>query len=194
MVFYGLASLTTLGLAGAIFGALNQTLAVTLLFVSLALLERPDGRPPGVLRRDLLRRWPVAGAGLLAGGLALVGLPPLNGAMSHLLIYQAAAERGWIELLPLLAGTLLAGLGLARVAAARLLGPGEEAATAAEPLMLGETELDRPARRRLEPEPRSTAVLTMLLLGICLAIGLYPQPILATIDEAIRGLAFIRAL
>jgi formate hydrogenlyase subunit 3/multisubunit Na+/H+ antiporter MnhD subunit len=193
MVFYGLTSVTTLGLAGAIFGALNQTLVVTLLFVSLALLERPDGRTPGVLRRDLLRRWPIAGAGLLAGGLALLGLPPLNGAISRLLIYQAAAERGWAELLPLLIGTVLAGLGLARAAAARLLGPGEEA-TAVEPLMLGETELDRPAPRRLEPEPRSAAVLTIILLLICVTIGLYPQPVLATIDEAIRGLAFIRAL
>lgn len=193
MVFYGLAAGSTLGLAGAIFGALNQTIAVLLLFVSLGLLERPDGRTPGVLRRDLLRRWPVAGAGLLASGLALLGLPPLNGAMSHLLIYQAAAAHGWLDLAALLLGTALAGLGLARIAAERLLGPGEEA-MAVEPLLLGETELDRPAVRRLEPEPRSTAALTLTLLLLCLGIGLYPQPILATIDEAIRGLAFIRAL
>lgn len=193
MVFYGLASVSPLGLAGAIFGALNQTFAVMLIFVSLGLLERPDGRTPGVLRRDLLRRWPVAGAGLLASGMALLGLPPLNGALSHMLIYQAAAAHGWIELLPLLLGTALAGLGLARAVAERLLGPGEET-LAAEPLLLGETELDRPAVRRLDPEPRSAAALTVTLLLICLAIGLYPQPILATIEEAIRGLAFIRAL
>ena len=193
MVFYGLASASPIGLAGAIFGALNQTFAVLLLFVSLALLERPDGRTPGVTRHDLLRRWPIAGAGLLASGLSLLGLPPFNGAVSHMLIYQAAAAKGWVELLALLAGTLLAGLGLVRVAAAHLLGPGEEA-VAAEPLLLGETELDRPAVRRLAPEPRSTAALTLTLLLICLGIGLYPQPFLATIDETIRGLAFIRAL
>lgn len=193
MVFYGLASVTTLGLAGAIFGALNQIIAVTLIFVSLALLERPDGRTPGVLRRDLLRRWPVASAGLLAGGLALLGLPPLNGAISHLLLYQAAAERGWAELGLLVLGTGLAGLGLARAAGERLLGPAEET-VAAEPLLIGETELDRPAQRRLEPEPRSTAALTGILLLLCLAIGLYPQPLLGTIAEALRGLAFIRAL
>lgn len=193
MVFYGLASVSTLGLAGAIFGALNQTIAVTLIFVSLGLLERPDGRPPTAARRDMLRRWPVAGAGLLAGGLALLGVPPLNGAVSHALIYQAAAERGWAELLPLLLATALAGLGLARAAHAHLIGPSEDAPVV-EPLLLGETELDRPAQRRLDPEPRSAATLAVLLLLLCLAIGLYPQPLLATIDEAIRGLPFIRAL
>ncbi len=193
MVFYGLASVSPIGLAGAIFGALNQTLAVMLLFISLGLLERPDGRPPTLVRRDLLRRWPVAGAGLLVAGLALLGLPPLNGAMSHMLIYQAAAAHGWIELGPLLLGTILAGLGLARAVAEHMLGPGEQSPVV-EPLMLGETELDRPAIRRLEPEPRSMAVLTLLLLLICLGIGLYPQPILAMIDETIEGLAFIRAL
>jgi len=184
---------SNLGLTGAVFGALNQTLAVLLLLVSLSLLERPDGRTPGVLRRDLLRRWPVAGMGLLAGGLALIGLPPLGGAMSRLLIYQAAAEKGWPELLALLAATLLAGLGLARVAHERLLGPSEDE-IALEPLMLGETELDRPAPRRLAPEPRSAAALTLILLLICLMIGLYPGPLLATIDGAIRELAFIRVL
>jgi formate hydrogenlyase subunit 3/multisubunit Na+/H+ antiporter MnhD subunit len=193
MVFYGLASVSSIGLAGAIFGALNQTLAVTLLFVSLGLLERPDGRAPGVVRRDLLRRWPVAGAGFLVGGLGLIGLPPLNGAMSQILIYQAAAQRGWGELAPLVLATLLAGVGLARVAAERLLGPSEVEGEA-EPPLLGEIDLDRPAPRRLDPEPRSTAALTLVLLVLCLGIGLYPQALLATIDEAIRGLAFLRAL
>lgn len=193
MVFYGLTSASALGLAGALFGALNQTLATMLLFVSMALLERPDGRTPGPVRRDLLRRWPVAGAGLLAGGLALLGVPPLNGAVSHLLIYQAAAAYGWAELLPLLLATTLGGLALARLAAERLLGPSEDGPIA-EPLMLGETELDRPAARRLEPEPRSAAALTVLLLLLCLAIGLYPQPLLATVNEALRGLALLRAL
>jgi formate hydrogenlyase subunit 3/multisubunit Na+/H+ antiporter MnhD subunit len=193
MVFYGLASLSSLGLTGAVFGALNQTLAVLLVLVSLALTERPDGRTPGVVRRDLLRRWPVAGAGLVAGGLALIGVPPMNGAMSRLLIYQAAAAHGWPELMALLAATLLAGLALARVVNEHLLGPSEDSVVQ-EPLMLGETELDRPAPRRLAPEPRSAAAVTILLLLICLAIGLYPGPLLATIDGAIRELAFIRAL
>lgn len=193
MVFYGLAAASTLGLTGAVFEAFNQTLAVTLIFLSLGLIERPDGRTPGVVRRDLLRRWPVAGLGLLGGGLALLGLPPFNGFASKMLLYQAAAQRGWVELLALLLATALAGLALARLAHERLLGPAEEA-PAATPLLLGETELDRPAERRLEPEPRSAALLTLLLLAVCLGIGLYPQPLLDAIADVVRGLTFIRAL
>jgi NADH:ubiquinone oxidoreductase subunit 4 (subunit M) len=37
-------------------------------------------------------------------------------------------------------------------------------------------------------------VLILVLLAICLGIGLYPQPLLATINEAIRGLTFIQPL
>lgn len=193
MVFYGLSSVTAIGMSGAVFGALNQALVVTLLFVSLGLIERPDGRAPGVVRRDLLRRWPVAGVGLLVGGLALIGLPPLSGAMGRMMIFQAAASHSWFELLPLLLATGMAGLALVRAAYEQLIGPSEDEPEM-EPLLLGETELDRPAQRRLDPEPRSTAAITILLLVVCLGIGLYPGPILATIDEAVRGLAFIRAL
>jgi formate hydrogenlyase subunit 3/multisubunit Na+/H+ antiporter MnhD subunit len=193
MVFYGLASFSTLGLSGAILAALSQVLAVTLIFVSLGLLERPDGRSPALVRHDLLRRWPVAGAGLIVGMLTLLGVPPFSGAMGRLLIYQAAAAQSPIELLILLCATVLAGLGFGRAAFTYLIGPSDEAPAVA-PLLLGETELDRPAPRRLQPEPASTAVLTILLLGACLAVGLYPGPILATIAEALRSLTFLRAL
>jgi hypothetical protein len=33
-----------------------------------------------------------------------------------------------------------------------------------------------------------------VLLALCLVIGLYPDPLLATITDVIRGLTFIRAL
>ncbi|NJK80639.1 MAG: hypothetical protein HC914_12355 [Chloroflexaceae bacterium] len=196
MVFYGLVSASPLGLTGALFEALNQVLAITLIFISLALVERPDGRPPlpdGQPRRDLLRRWPVGSLGLIGGGLALLGVPPFNGFASKLLLYQTAANQGWFELLLLLLATLLAGLGLLRLLRDRFLGAGEGESTA-EPLLLGETEADRPTARRLEQEPRSTALVALLLFIACLGIGIYPQPILNLIGEVIRGLTFVRIL
>lgn len=194
MVLFGMATTTTVGMAGALFEAFNQIFVVLLLFLCLGLLERPDGRPANVVRRDLLWRWPVAGAGLLGGGLALLGIPPFNGFASKLLLYEAAGQRGGIYLALLLLSTGLALLALIRLARERLLGPSEEAPAEEVPILLGATDLDRPADRRLEPEPRGMALLAAMLLALCLAIGLYPQPLLTTINEVIRGLTFVRAL
>jgi formate hydrogenlyase subunit 3/multisubunit Na+/H+ antiporter MnhD subunit len=194
MVLFGLASVSPDGLAGALFESFNQIIVVLLLFVCVGLLERPDGRPPNVVRRDLLRRWPVAGAGFLCGSLALLGLPPFNGFASKLLIYQAAARQGGLALTLLLFGTGLALLALLRLAHDRLLGPSEDQPAEVSPLLLGETDLDRPAERRLDPEPRGMAVMVSLLLALCLGIGLYPQPVLDTINEVIRGLTFVKAI
>jgi formate hydrogenlyase subunit 3/multisubunit Na+/H+ antiporter MnhD subunit len=194
MVLFGLATTSSTGLTGAIFEAFNQIIVVLLLFVCLGLLERPDGRPANVVRHDLLRRWPIAGTGFLGGGLALLGMPPFNGFASKLLIYQAAAQRGPGYLVVLLLATGLALLALLRIARDRLLGPDEDAPVEETPILLGATDLDRPAGRLLEREPPGMALLAGGLLVLCLAIGLYPGPLLTTIAEVIRGLTFIRAL
>jgi formate hydrogenlyase subunit 3/multisubunit Na+/H+ antiporter MnhD subunit len=191
MVFYGLATVSFLGLTGAIVTAFNTVLAVTLIFISLGMLEQPDGRPPGVERRDLLWRWPVAGVGLLGGGMVLLGLPPMSGFAGKMLLYQAAVVYGWHEVALLLLATALAGLALARLARDRLLGAGEHLPTP-EPLMLDELEeFSRPPPRRLEPEAHSTALLAVLLLAVCLGLGLYPQPLLVVIRDAISALVFV---
>lgn len=191
MVFYGLASVSFLGLTGAMFTSLNTVLVVTLIFISLGMLEQPDGRPSNIERRDLLRRWPVAGLGLLGGGLALLGLPPFSGFASKMLLYHAAAAYSWYEMAALVVATALAGLALARLARDKLFGPGEHMPTP-EPLMLGEMEeFDRPPPRRLEPEAWSTALLAVVLLAVCLGVGLYPQPLITLISDAIRELVFV---
>jgi formate hydrogenlyase subunit 3/multisubunit Na+/H+ antiporter MnhD subunit len=194
MILFGLATLDRVGVAGSLFETLNQTIIVLLLFLSVGLLERPDGRPPNVVRRDLLWRWPVAGTGLLCGGLALLGLPPFNGFAGKLLLYEAASRRGGLYLALLLLATALALLALLRLARERLLGSSEGDVVVEAPILLGATELDRPADRRLAPEPRGMAILIALLLALCLGIGLYPQPLVATIDQVIRGLTFIQPL
>jgi formate hydrogenlyase subunit 3/multisubunit Na+/H+ antiporter MnhD subunit len=195
IVFYGLVSASAPGLSGALFEAFNQVLAVTLMFLGLGLIERPDGRPPlpGAERRDLLWRWPVGSAGFLGGALVLLGLPPLSGYPGKLLLYRVASQQNWIELALLVSATVLAGLALLRLANDKFLGPREDVPET-RPLLLGETELDRPAVRRLEPEPRSTALLTILLLAASLGIGIYPQPLFNIISDAVRGLIFVRML
>lgn len=193
MILFGLVSMTEVGLAGALFEAFNQVLVVVLIFVSLSLLERPDGRPSNIVRRDLLWRWPIAGAGLLGGALALIGLPPFNGFASKLLIYQAAARVGIWTLALLVLASAVALLALVRIARDRLLGRSEDTLEPDTPLLLGMTELDRPAERRLDREPRGLAILVLALLGVCIAIGLYPQPLLSVINDVTRNITFLRA-
>lgn len=192
LMFYGLVSLSVAGLTGALFEALNQSFVVFLVFVSLGLLERPDGRTPGVERRDLLRRWPVAGVAFLGGVLALLGLPPFSGYVGKMLIYQAAAQHGWRELLPVLLATGFAGLAMVRLASQWLLGPSKDLPGMQKSLFDDDVdEMAEVAARRLQPEPRGTAVLALLLLLLSLGMGLYPRPVLVMIEDVIRGLTFV---
>src|SRR5205823_3466256 len=103
-------------------------------------------------------------AATTSAGLARAGVEGLNGVTGLLRLAPALA------LLPLI-----------RRASERLLGPAEDAPAEESPILLGTTGLDRSATRYLEPEPRGMALLTGVLLALCLAIGLYPQPLLATI-------------
>ncbi|MFQ3632075.1 proton-conducting transporter membrane subunit [Roseiflexus sp.] len=192
MILFGLATTTSAGLAGAVFEAFNQTLAVPLLMVSLALLEQPDGRTPKATRRDMLWRWPVAGSGLLGSGAALIGLPPLSGFAGKMLLYDVAARHSVVLLLLLIGATALALLALARLARDWLIGAPEDQPVPETPIILGTTDLDLPPKRQLAPEPFIAALVVLVFLGASLAIGVYPQPLLETIADVIRGLTFVR--
>ena len=87
--------------------------------------------------------------------------------------------------------TLLALLALARIARDWLIGAPEDQPVAEAPVLLGATELDLPPQRRLASEPFNAAIVVLAHLGISLAIGLYPQPLIETIADVIRGLTFV---
>ena len=93
MVLFGLATATSTGLTGAIFEAFNQIIVVLLLFVCLGLLERPDGRPANVVRRDL-RPTLTLHASRLAFVHPMTGAPiDLNSALPDDLAAALAAAR-----------------------------------------------------------------------------------------------------
>ncbi|MEY2845388.1 MAG: hypothetical protein RL076_934 [Chloroflexota bacterium] len=192
LMLFGVASTSSTGLAGAIFELFNQMVAVIIIFVSIALLERPDGRPVTTIRRDLLWRWPLAGTGLIGGLFLLLGMPPFASFTSKLLLYDAAARTGTSFAILIGIGSLLMLAAIARLLYERLLGAAEELPTEEMPILLATQEIERFSDRTLLREPIGLAVVLFALLGISCVIGLYPQLLLTTIDDIIRGLTFVR--
>ncbi|MDW8403210.1 proton-conducting transporter membrane subunit [Chloroflexus sp.] len=187
IIFYGFASLSLAGLSGAILGVINLALAVTTVLVSLAMLDDLD-RSQTEDRSDLFWHRPVAGAGLLGSGMALIGWLPFPGGTSYLLALQAAAANHWLELLTLLVAMALAALTLAQLAVQYLFGP-SAAPMVAEPSLLGEIELGRPPLPRQSREPIGAVVIISILLAVMAVIGLSPNLVLPTIEAAVRSLA-----
>jgi formate hydrogenlyase subunit 3/multisubunit Na+/H+ antiporter MnhD subunit len=192
LMLFGVASASSTGLAGAIFELFNQMIAVLIIFVAIALLERPDGRPVVTIRRDLLWRWPLAGSGFIGGLLLLLGMPPFSSYTSKLLIYNAAAHASPAFVVLLGIGSLLTLAAIARLLYERLLGAAEELPTEEMPILLATQEIERQSDRRLLSEPVGLSVVLFVLLGVCCVIGLYPQILLTMIDDVIRGLTFVR--
>ena len=191
MVF-GIASASSTGLAAAILDLFNSMLAILIMYLAISLLERPDGRPVVTIRRDLLWRWPVAGSGFMAGCLMLLGAPPFSSFTSKALGYHAAAQAGPIYIVLIAIGTMLMMAAMARLFHDRLLGAAEELPTEEMPILLATQEIERQSDRRLLREPTGLAVVMVLLIGVSIVIGLYPQLLLATIDDVVRGLTFVR--
>jgi formate hydrogenlyase subunit 3/multisubunit Na+/H+ antiporter MnhD subunit len=185
----GVASTSSSGLAGSILELFNHMIAVLVIYVSIALLERPDGRPVVTLRRDLLWRWPLAGSGFIGGCLLLLGAPPFSSFTSKVLVYDAAAHTGAAYVVLLGIGTLLMLAAIARLLYERLLGAAEELPTEEMPILMATSEMASDRRQLLEPV--GLTVVMFVLLGISAVVGIYPQLLLVTIEAVIRGLTFV---
>ena len=133
-LFFGLASASTLGLSGAMWGAAVHALAKTLLFAALSAPEAS-----GELEHEggLAARFPLSGGAFLFGMLAMLGVPPLMGFASRWRLYEAA-----LTLSPWWLTTFIAASALSLIAFVLALtrfwwGPVETAAEVQkEPLLL----------------------------------------------------------
>jgi hydrogenase-4 component B len=88
----GAPSLAALALAGGLLHVWNHALFKSLLFLSAGSVARGAGTLDLERLGGVLRRMPWTGVGLLAGGVAICGLPPLNGFVSEFLLYLGSFQ------------------------------------------------------------------------------------------------------
>ncbi|MEM3976137.1 MAG: proton-conducting transporter membrane subunit [Desulfurococcaceae archaeon] len=81
-----------LPLMAAIFHMVNYVVTSSMLFLAVGALEKASGSRDIDALAGVGRYMPVAGTSVVLGVLNLVGLPPLGGFFSKLMIYQAALE------------------------------------------------------------------------------------------------------
>lgn len=116
------------------------------------------------------RASPVAGALFLLGGMALAGLPPMNGFVSKLGVFRAGVEHSaWVVLAALAVGSLFTLVYVAR-SFQRVWWESPEAA-----------ERARPTGDHLAAP--------LLLILACLATGIAPQPLLTFAADTAAWLA-----
>ncbi|HEY3364090.1 MAG TPA: proton-conducting transporter membrane subunit [Symbiobacteriaceae bacterium] len=170
--------LAAVAFVGMLFHLVNHAFFKSLLFLTVGAIQRRIGTFD--LRRmgGLLPTMPGVAALTLLGALAIAGTPPLNGFASKWLIYRAAFFGGLQ--LPILAlfGVLAIFISTVSLAAylkyfgSAFLGPeSEDAARAAA----------------AGPEPGSMVVAQWLLAGVCVVLGLWPQPVVSGALAALGG-------
>jgi len=157
-VLLGLAIGTPLGIFGALFHMLNHALAKGLLFFAAGSVEH-GARGRSLTRLSGLRaQMPITSAVFFVGALALGGMPGLNGFLSKVTIFIAAADAGmWVALVAGVITGLLTLVVLVRTAINLFLG--------------------RPGQKEFAHAHEAPVLMwapTVVLALLCLAIGLYP--------------------
>ncbi|MEJ2698286.1 MAG: proton-conducting transporter membrane subunit [Desulfuromonadales bacterium] len=179
----GMAAVAFLALSGGLLHLWNHTLFKGLMFLGAGSLLHGAGSRDFERMGGLLRRMPVTGALLIGGSLAIAALPPLNGFVSEWLIYlglfrAGQGASGAPGLYPLLLVGLLAFAGgMAIIVFTRLVGVA----------LLGEPRLGEAAAAHESGLFMTTPM--ALLLGLCLAIGVYPGGVLTLVSVPVSMLS-----
>ena len=89
---------TNFSLTAGLFQALNEILITALLFIGFGAIVNATNEVDTRKLGGLLAYHPKVSIMLLIGGLAMVGVPPLNGFQSKLMLVQASLSCGYPEL------------------------------------------------------------------------------------------------
>ncbi|MEX2205575.1 MAG: proton-conducting transporter membrane subunit [Myxococcota bacterium] len=167
-----------LALAGALLHVVNHALFKSLLFLAAGAVIRTTGTRSVDALGGVAKAMPVTAFCFLAGAVAIVGLPPLNGFISEFLIYTGllrvvALETGRAWLLAVLAVPALALTGgLALACFAKVFGA----------VFLGLPRSDASRAAREAPAAMLGAMGGLVVL--CAAIGLAPFLIAPALEAA----------
>jgi hydrogenase-4 component B len=171
--------LALLCIAGGLLHALNHSLFKPLLFLCSGAIIHAAGTREIDRMGGLARRLPATAACFLAGAVAICGLPPLNGFAGEFVLYFAFLSEGraaavpWMALLaPLLA---LAG-GIAVACFVKAYGT----------VFLGAPRT--PAAAAGHEAGRPMLAPMALLAALCVAFGVFPQPLVRLAESAAGSL------
>lgn len=176
-------AIAALALAAGLLHALNHAVFKSLLFCGAGAVTAMTGTRDLERLGGLIARAPLLALGVLAGCVAIAGLPPFNGFVSEWLTFQALLSSPLLLPQPMLrlgvplVGVLLAlAAALAAVCFVRAFGV----------VFLGRPRSPEAAAAR-PPEPLLTW--PVLMLGaLCLILGVVPALGLALIDPVARAL------
>jgi len=93
-VLMGFSFLTFWGFYGGIFHLINLALAKVIIFIAIGSVVIQTGKEDIEHLSGLARRLPITAGAFLIGCLATAGIPPTNGFMSKIFLYQAAFNAG----------------------------------------------------------------------------------------------------
>ena len=170
-------------LSGALLHIWNHAMFKSLLFLGAGSILHATGTRTISKLGGLLRRMPYTGLLMIAGGVAISALPPLNGFVSELLIYLGLMQAGLLAaggqafLFMIFAILLALTGGMVLLAMTRLLGI----------TFSGEPRSEMSAHAH---ESRPSMLVAMLLPALCcLAIGIFPQVALIFLARPMQILA-----
>ena len=183
-LFLAVAAFSEAAIAAALYYLVHSTLAAAALFLVVDQVRARRGNSA------LTRQGPMAGAGLIAAlyfaaAIAMAGMPPLSGFLGKLMVLDAIRGQGWWVWgwAVVLAGSLVAVVGLARAGSTLFWKPQEEGAPAALP----------------EPAPQGLAlgvigVLLALIVALTVLAGPATAYMQATAAQLLSPATYVEAV
>jgi formate hydrogenlyase subunit 3/multisubunit Na+/H+ antiporter MnhD subunit len=150
----GILAGTSLGVGGALLGALSHAVCKFLLFAAVGNAEAGLGKKLTLDMRGLAGRFPVSAAAFIVGALGMVGVPPFLGWVGRWRLYLAGIDLGGWQL----------GLAMALASALAIL----YYVRAIHRVWLGTPESDQVA-----PEPRLLRGTLVIVIIMLVLAGLY---------------------